>query len=195
MNPAAIITAIIEKRQPMSAASKKLFSDLVEYHPLSKGTTFIRNGKVDSSEYFLLEGICRSFVSNEEGELISIAFFQDQSVLTPHIIRTAEGVSNISFEALTDCLVGRVDAEAFLQLMIDNLEIRTFANTILKEELIAKVSKEINLASKSAKNRLLAFRQTYHNLENLVPNEMIATYLGITRISLSRLRKEISLEK
>lgn len=75
--------------------------------------------------------------------------------------------------------------------MINNLEIRDWGNSILKEELIKKTDKEISLASYTAKERLLQFREEYAILENLIPHPIIASYLGITNISLSRLRSDI----
>ncbi len=76
--------------------------------------------------------------------------------------------------------------------MIENIEIRTFGNLVLQNELKSKVEKEIGLASLSAKERLIEFRKKYKILENFVPHTDIASYLGITNISLSRLRKELS---
>jgi hypothetical protein len=76
--------------------------------------------------------------------------------------------------------------------MIENLEIRFFANTVLRNELIRKVDKEIGLASLTAKERLLQFRAWYDSMENKVPHPMIASYLGITNISLSRLRRALA---
>ena len=92
------------------------------------------------------------------------------------------------FQASTDIELISLDAGAFEKLMIENLEIRNFGNAVLKNELEAKVRKEIGLTSLTAKERLLQFRQDFHMLENLVPHGEIASYLGITTISLSRLR-------
>jgi CRP-like cAMP-binding protein len=75
--------------------------------------------------------------------------------------------------------------------MIEVLEIRNFANTVLQNELLAKIDKEIGLASLSAKDRLLHFRNKYPLLENIIPHPDIASYLGITNISLSRLRRDL----
>lgn len=83
------------------------------------------------------------------------------------------------------------DSDQFLNLMIQNLEIRNFGNSILLNELIKKTEKEISLGSLSAKDRLINFRNEYSLLENLIPHSIIASYLGITNVSLSRLRKEI----
>jgi hypothetical protein len=75
--------------------------------------------------------------------------------------------------------------------MVQDLEIREFGNTVLRNELKKKVEKEIGLASLTAKERLIQFRKDYPFLENLIPHPYIASFLGITNVSLSRLRKEL----
>ena len=74
--------------------------------------------------------------------------------------------------------------------MIEDLEIRDFGNAVLSNELMAKVEKEVALASLKAKDRLVLLRKKYPNIENLIPHSDIASYLGITTISLSRLRTQ-----
>ena len=75
--------------------------------------------------------------------------------------------------------------------MVNHMDTREFGNMVLKIELQNKVDKEIGHASLTARERLLKFREQFSLLENLVPHTTIASYLGITNISLSRLRKEL----
>lgn len=193
MDKRNLIKPIVDQITPLSTQSLEAFLKLVRIEEIPQGTSFIKKDRPNSSEYFLVEGICRSYVPNENGDLVSISFFQDNSVITPHVIRTRENLSNLYFETLTNCVIGRVDAPAFLNLMVENLEVRNFANMVLKDELVDKVNKEIGMASLNAKDRLIELRKRYPNLENQIPHGMIASYLGITPISLSRLRKELSL--
>ena len=185
------IEDIINSIYQVSGHSLKQIIDLVEYQEYKKGSCFIEKGTHNYYEYFLVDGICRSFVLSPEGEEISIAFFNPGTVLSPFVTRTVEDISNINFQALTDIKVGTMDASKFLSLMVDHLDAREFGNMVLKIELQNKVDKEIGHASLTAKERLLKFREQYALLENLVPHTTIATYLGITNISLSRLRKEL----
>ena len=83
-----------------------------------------------------------------------------------------------------------IDATEFEKLMIEDVEIRDFGNSVLRNELMTKVKKEIALASLKGKDRLLLLRKNYPNTENLVSHSDIASYLGITTISLSRLRTQ-----
>ena len=79
-----------------------------------------------------------------------------------------------------------------MQLMNEYRGIEVWAHSILQRELLQRVKKEIDQNSLLAKERLSQFRIQYPTLENLIPHPYIASYLGITNVSLSRLRKELS---
>lgn len=185
------IKDIILRKIPMSSSSLEAIIDIVEYVEYQKNEIFITEGKRNSKEYFVLEGVCRSFLLNPEGEEITISFFTENTVLSPFITRTYDGLSNMNFQALTTLKLGIMDAGSFEQLMVENLEVREFGNIVLRNELKQKVEKEIGMASLTGKERLIKFREKYPLLENMIPHTAISTYLGITNISLSRLRNEL----
>ncbi len=180
---------LINKISPVSEWSLDLVIDLIEVEFYEKGDIFIDRGKKNNKEYFVYEGVCRSFLLSPEGEEITISYFLESSVLSPNKTRTANQISHLNFQALTKLTVASLNADKFEQLMIKHIDIREFGNMVLQNELLAKVEKEIGLASLNAKERLILFREKYHFLENLISHVDIASYLGITNISLSRLRK------
>ena len=116
---------------------------------------------------------------------------EEKQLPLPPQLPALKGISSLNFQALTTVRLGEIDARAFEQLMVDNLEVREFGNTVLRNELQQKVQKEIGMASLTARERLLKLREDFPLLENLIPHGHIATYLGITNISLSRLRREL----
>ncbi|MCR9154366.1 MAG: Crp/Fnr family transcriptional regulator [Bacteroidetes bacterium] len=180
---------IVNKVSPVSEDSLDLMSGLIALEVYEKGDVFIDRGRKNNKEYFVYEGVCRSYLLSPEGEEVTISYFLEGSVLSPNKTRTANQISHLNFQALTKVTVASLNAEKFEQLMINHMDIREFGNMVLQNELLAKVEKEIALASLSAKERLLLFREKYHFLENLISHVDIASYLGITNISLSRLRK------
>jgi len=182
---------IIHTVYPISDAAFSKLEPLLTLEQYSKNNGFIRKGKRNDKEYFLLSGVVKSYLINPEGQEVTISFFTENSVLSPNSIRTSSQISSLYFKALTDIELASVDAKQFENLMIEVLEIRNFANTVLQNELLAKIDKEIGLASLSAKDRLLHFRNKYPLLENIIPHPDIASYLGITNISLSRLRRDL----
>lgn len=185
------VTNIINKIYPISEQAFQKVQGLLKIESFEKGETFIQKNKRNEDEYFVLNGVCKSFLINPDGDEITISFFLENSILSPYQIRSPQSISNLNFKALTNLELASINAKQFESLMIENIEIRNFANTVLQNELISKVEKEIGLASLTAKERLIEFRKTYPLLENTIPHTDISSYLGITNISLSRLRKEL----
>jgi CRP-like cAMP-binding protein len=174
--------------QPLSRGSLQAMKNIFKLKTFEPNEDFIRISTKNRSEYFVLEGYCRSYVLNPEGEEITLSFFKKGNVITPHLIRTRDDISLMNYQALTKTELIEFDAGEFLNMMIQNLEIREFGNTVLRNELVRKTDLEITLASQTAAERLESFRKEYGMLENLIPHPIIASYLGITNVSLSRLR-------
>ncbi len=191
MNKEKIISNIINSISPTSNKSIAELLNITKFKSITPKQIFIERNTKNEYEYFILTGICRSYLINSDGDDITISFFQDNSILTPHITRTFNNLSNLNFQAITDLEIGLFRADKLVDLMIKNMEIRNFANTVLQNELIQKVEKEIMTASLSAKERLIEFRKQFNSLENKIPHPYIASYLGITNISLSRLRGDL----
>lgn len=166
----------------------------VEVKEIKKGELFVKAGRTNDYDYFLLNGICRSYLVNQNNEDITISFFQDKTVITPNIARTHHNKSTVTIEALTDVEIGRFRAIELVHLMREIPEMRSFANAVLQHELTLKSNKELFNATFTAKERLLEFRKQFNALENIIPHPIIASYLGITNISLSRLRNELAKE-
>lgn len=183
------IKDIVNAIYPISSSSINEIERLATYKSIEKGTRFIQKGKLNKAEYFLLDGVCKSYLTSPEGEEVTISFFTNNSILSPFTTRVSNQRSLLNFRALSDLRFASINAADFEGLMIKNLEIRNFGNTVLRNELALKVNKEIGLAALTAKERLLKFREQYPLLENQIPHTDIASYLGITNVSLSRLRK------
>jgi len=183
---------IIDTIYPVSEKSFREIETLLVFESFLKGDIFIQRNRRNEREYFVLNGICKSYLNNPDGDEITISFFLENMILSPFQIRTKKSISNLNFKALSNLELASVDAKEFEKLMVENIEIRNFANTVLQNELISKVEKEIGLATLTARDRLVEFRKKYRLLENLIPHPDIASYLGITNISLSRLRKDLT---
>ena len=184
-----LLSILLHYAPALSHHAQQAIEALCQEARIPAGKVFVTVNQWDSFEYILTAGVVRSFLLSEDGKENTIAFFQGGTILSPHVSRTQAGRSLLNMEALTDCNVLKMDAKQFETLIEKNLEVRAFANAVLQQELMQKVNREIQLASWSAKARLEQFRQDFDGLENVVPHPMIASYLGITNVSLSRLRK------
>jgi CRP-like cAMP-binding protein len=186
-----LLRTLVSQYHEVSEAAFKSIVDLGEVQHVEKNDVFITRGNRNEREYFLLEGICKSHLLDYDGNDVTLGFFEGLAVLSPFTTRTQEDRSILNFTALTDLKVVHVNAGTFEELMIDNEEIRLFGNTVLRHELMQKVQKEMLLATASGKEKLISFREWFPTLENHVSHVDIASYLGMTTVSLSRLRKEL----
>jgi CRP-like cAMP-binding protein len=191
MESIKFIKSIFDSFGPLSENSFNLLYDLLEYEVHCKGDVFVEKDKINKKEYFIISGICKSFLINPKGENITITFYSDKSVLSPNSARSYKGKSIFNFQALTEVKLAAINSDKFEKMMIQNIEIRNLGYSIMINELSQKVDKEIAMASMTAKERLIKLRTQYPLLENLIPHTDIATYLGITNISLSRLRNQL----
>ena len=173
-----------------SAAGK--FIEVLKIEQFKKGEVFIQEGRINEYEYLLLEGICRSYLDNAKGEEVTLSFFNSVKTISPNLTRTKDKRSILNIQALTDVRLASFPTSELMRMMNENREIEMWGNGILQKELMQKVSKEINHISLAARDRLMAFRDEYPSLENMIPHSYISSYLGITNVSLSRIRKEIS---
>ena len=76
-----IVQEIILRNFKMSSTSLETIMGIVEYIEYQKNDIFIVEGKRDSREYFVLEGVCRSFLLNPDGEEVTISFFSGKSIM------------------------------------------------------------------------------------------------------------------
>lgn len=189
----SLITCINEI-YPISPKAAKALMEVITVQEFKKEETFVKKGLSNNSEYVILNGYCRSYVHDQMGNELTLSFYIPNTAITPNLIRTKQNLSVLNLHAISDCKIATFSAGDLASLMGSNREISDWANTVLQKELLQKVEKEINQASLNAKERLLAFRDKYPALENQIPHAYIASYLGITTVSLSRIRKELSLK-
>ena len=185
------IISLINSIHRISRQSSKKLIAICSYERIGEGNVFAKRDRRNENEYFILSGICRSYVLNPEGKEVTLAFHIEGSPISPNISRTYQSFSNVNIQALTDVEIAPFPTAKLMALMIENREIREWGNTVLQNELLLKVERELSLATMTAKERLKEFRKKYTLFENLLPHSYISSYLGITNISLSRLRREL----
>lgn len=175
-----------------TASSIKLFTEKAVIREYHKDQIIFSEGKKSDYEYFLLKGVLHRYNISDKGESVTTGFYMATSVITPHHARTNNNKSIFTLEALTDSVIAEIPADEFELLRSTNNEFHLFGQTIIEGELSKIFFSEVVNRSYSARERLLNLRKVFPNLENLVPLTVIASYLGITNVSFSRLRAELT---
>lgn len=155
---------------------------------VKKGAVLCHQDEGATGEYILLDGRIVSSILDPDGRGVCVGMYLGPCVVTPLVARSVEGVSLVSLEATTDCLVAEIDGAALTELMLKDEPIRDWANTVLRRELGKKTDREWCLAALRGADRLVWFRDRYAGFEEVFGHTLIASFLGITPVTLSRLR-------
>lgn len=187
-----VLDKILNENGIKSPENRKLFRELAAIKTYSKNREVLAEGKKNDMEYLLLSGVLHRYNISDKGDIITTGFYLPGSVITPHFARTTSGKNIFNLQALTELNLVEIPVEVLDKLRTEYAEFREFGQRVLETELSRTFFNEVIYRSYNAKERLLAMREQYPNLENLVPHNVIASYLGITNVSFSRLRNELS---
>ena len=154
------------------------------------GSYLSSQGEREENEYFLLSGRARSVVTDAEGTEVNLNLYAAPMVITPNMARTSGGCSLVDIEILDDAVAASIPAAQLMDLMVNFESIREWGNTIMREELTLKVGREWCLAALNARQRLEWFRKVHPGYEELFAHFHIASYLGMTPVTLSRARNQ-----
>ncbi len=155
---------------------------------LGKGAHLTWQEQPEALEFILLEGCLTSSICDPEGKEICVGFYVGPCVVTPSIARTREGLSLVSIVATTDASLVQIDSGLLSDRMIASPSIRNWANGVLRHALSEKAEREWCLAALGGAERLTWFRQAFPGYEDIFTHASIASFLGITPVTMSRLR-------
>lgn len=155
---------------------------------LNKDARLAHQEQPESDEFILLDGCLASSICDQEGKEVCVGFHVGPCVVTPNIARTRDGVSLVSIQATKEASLYWIDTDRLTKLMTESEPIRNWANGILREALSEKAEREWCLAALGGAERLNWFRQAFPSYEDIFTHSLIASFLGITPVTMSRLR-------
>ncbi|UYV36173.1 Crp/Fnr family transcriptional regulator [Rhodobacteraceae bacterium D3-12] len=155
---------------------------------LNKGAQLTQQEHSQTDEFILLQGCLASSICDQDGKEVCVGFYVGPCVITPNIARTRNGLSLVSIVALTDTRLARIESDELSDRMIASEPVRNWANGILRDALSRKVDREWCLAALGGAERLAWFRKEFPGYEDIFPHTLIASFLGVTPVTMSRLR-------
>ncbi|SUJ10682.1 Uncharacterised protein [Sphingobacterium spiritivorum] len=186
------LISMLHKFKIQSTRAKELFIQRSEILKLPRNENIFLEGMRNQSEYLLLSGVAHRYNISEKTGTVTTGFYISESVITPHFARTNKGRNIFSLQTLTDAVIAVIPVKTLDKLRYSEEEFQAFGRHISETELANHFYNEVVFRSFNAKERLLTLRKKYPNIENLIAHNIIASYIGITHVSFSRLRNELS---
>jgi|SRR5579872_5864432 len=175
--------------------SRQLLEDIVgQFEPqtFSRNDYFVSVGKVNTHHFFMTEGFMRAFTYNPEGAEVTTDFFNSNRPVfeANSFITQTKSLENI--QAITNCQGFLLSFEKSNALFHSVPEFRDFGRRMLLNEFAAYKKRTLSLITQTAEERYAELINTNKEIFQHAQLKHIASYLGITDSSLSRIRKEFS---
>jgi CRP-like cAMP-binding protein len=163
----------------------------------SKGALVMKAGQVQKNLYFITEGIVKNFIELDNGDHKIHNFRMEHMTVTGYAFYNyADKLKAlVNVDCLEDCVLIQVPIEA-INYVINHVKLGDRLGRYLAEaHIIQMLEYVLERDTKSVIDRLDKLDQNFPNIHQRVPQYMIASYLGITPVHLSNLKKKRKLTK
>jgi CRP-like cAMP-binding protein len=183
------IFEVLQNFGHLSKTDRELIATKIEKSEAAKGQYLFKAGSLVTRFYFLVDGVIRISIPDNVTEDITRYFVTKDHFFTDLKSFHYQERAVHNCEAITGCsyLFVTCDSYMFLQNKIPNWQ-SIFAK-LVNTYYTAKVELSRQLISLDATERYNHFLKCYPGLANYIPQAMLASYLGITSSSLSRIRR------
>lgn len=186
-------TALYDFLQQVFPMPPKLAEEIVSLfkeRSFQKGDFLLKESKVCNDYYFLEEGFARSFIYDWEGNDVTTDFYTERQVVFEIFSFFKRIPSSENIQALTDCKTCFISFEELQKVFHAMPEFREFGRTILVNSIGSLKARMLSLVQETAEERYRKLIATNPHIFHHAALKHIATYLGVTDTSLSRIRKE-----
>jgi len=157
---------------------------------ITKNNFLLKEGRVSDEYFFLENGFIRAFANDIEGNDVTTNFYSNCQVVfevSSFFNRTA---SKENFQAIVDCEGWYITYEQLNNLFHSMHEFRDFGRSILVKGFSSLKVRMLSMITETAEQRYDTLLKTNPEIFQQAALKHIASYLGITDTSLSRIRKE-----
>lgn len=162
-------------------------AEYAEIQQIPKKTEIIKMGQNYGKIVFVLSGLFRAYYKYEETE--NTFWFREQcTVFASHKSILANKPSTISYQALEDSVVVVIDYAILKELANKNSESAKNIIIVLEDLVLELIDRIEDFVTLNPESRYENFIERHANIVNRIPQQYIASYIGITPESFSRLK-------
>ena len=181
----------IQKYVALSELDIELIEEAIITRKYLKGQYIVQQGDICRYESFIISGCTKTFFMDADGNEHVVMFATENWWTADLGSFVNQEPADYNVQCLENTNVMAFTYEAIEELYTKVPQLERFFRLIIQRALVAAQKRIIRNLSMSAKERYLLFRELYPNIEQRVPQYLIASYLGITRQFLSKLRANL----
>jgi CRP-like cAMP-binding protein len=182
----------IKKSISLSSEAEKYIYSIAKEKSVSKGEILIREGQTVNKTFFVTQGSLRSFCIDKEGKEHTLQFAIKDWWISDFMAIYSHEPASLTVESITNSIVIEFNSQKLDKIYLLFPEFEQFQRKNLERHVVSLHKRILNQMQLTALERYTLFLKQYPDIERHIPNYHIASYLGITQQSLSRVRAEIS---
>ncbi len=195
MNNKEIIHAYIQKIVDLNEEEANIFSSSFKEVKVKKRQFIVQPNFVAQHRSYVIQGSFRAYVVGEEGEDYTISFAIPDWWITDYASYITQQPATMFVVAMEDGILLQIDYEKEQELKRTNHKFETFFRILAERAAMFHQKRIISNLTLTAEQRYDLFVEKYPAVAQQVPQYALATFLGMTTESLSRIRNRRVLKK
>ena len=192
MSAFRVLRAYLQSKATFSDEEFVFMEGLFRPRALRAGDVLQRAGELATHAAFVAEGCLRSYVIDGKGKEHVVQFAPENWWLSDAVSLMTRTPSQYFIDAVEDSSLLLIDPPSHLRIVERVPGYATAFQTGLQKHAAAKDQRIVSAMAASAEERYQEFMRTYPSIALRVPQWMLASYLGVSPETLSRVRKSLS---
>lgn len=191
-HPSPTLLRFFEQHPAITPAVASKIAALFKPKTVAKNNFLLREGAVSNDYVFLESGLMRAYTFDIDGNEVTTGFYGGRQLVFEPASFFNQTPSRENIQALTNCVGWSITFEQLNYLFHTMPEFREFGRSILVKGLSSLKQRMLSMINETAEDRYTQLLRNNPEIMQQVSLKHIASYLGITDTSLSRIRKEMS---
>lgn len=186
-----ILFKYLAKFTTLSAEEQKAIVDEIVVREYPRRTVLLRQGDVPDKCYFVLKGCVRQYSVDEDGRETTSNFYTEEQAVTVFNRHRRDLASEFSFECLEDSVLVVGDLVVEKDMYVKHAQLESMTRRMI-EEMFGRMQDDFAaFVSSTPEERFKALLRNRPGLIERVPQHQLASCLGMTPESLSRIKKRV----
>jgi len=166
-----------------------------KYETYASTEFLIKEGSLKSKIFFVQAGLIRSFMLNDKGDEITVSLMREHQIVANPDIVLYNQASRYYYQALEETSVWSIDYELMQEIIAQHPKLEKNRRFVFQKVLEEAQKRIESFVLYSPEERYIRYIEANPDINERVPNKYLANVLGITPVSLSRIRKRIANKK
>ncbi len=190
-NPNSIVAQIFKDTTFTPEEVRTIGSKFEEIN-LKKGDVVLKTNEKVTHQYYVANGCLRTFFIDASGKEHTLQFAIRDWWISDYTAYFSQTKAILTIACIHDAVLYKISKEKIEGIYDEIPKVERFFRKKMEKSFASFQKRILGNLSQSAKERYINFVNSYPNIEQHVKNYHIASYLGITTESLSRIRKELA---